>query len=464
MSVTQANVDFMWGTVIMPRVGTPYGWGGSFDPNNVRVGTDCSGAVSAVVEALLHGPQMKWQRQFWTGTFQGLRPPQVGPYGLVCIPNPDAHPADAVAIVAIRQGPSAESSHMMIQVGGTNIEDGSGLVTGADAADIHDRQFNQWFFLPGPIVGAAPHPTYSPREQHILAIIAEGRRRNISERGIVIALSVALVESNIKIYANTKDPASMALPHEAVGQDSLSAGIFQQQPWWGPLPVRMSDTGSAGLFFGSVDPKGLQQFDFDNTIHTPGYYAAEVQQPLAKYRGRYDERMAEAQELYDQYSTATTQPEGGFLMALTDDEQHELLDLVRQESKYRRISRSALRHLDEKETETISGFEWNTDGSVHVLYCFMRAQLGDPVELALIQEVAGADLVRYPERTRDKALAQAMLNKLAATGAAPVYDAGTAPPVVVAPPHVGASGMATLGREVTELKASLDAFMAWIQS
>lgn len=158
MSIPWSNVNFMWHTVIDPRRGTPYSWGGSFDPNDTRVGTDCSGAVSAVIEAMVHGPQMNWNRQFWTGTFQGLDPGDVGPYGLICIAHPDDHPGDAAAIVAIRQGPSADSSHMMIQVNGTNIEDGDGLVTGPGAADIHESQFNQWFYLPGPIDPAPGQP------------------------------------------------------------------------------------------------------------------------------------------------------------------------------------------------------------------------------------------------------------------------------------------------------------------
>lgn len=110
----------------------------------------------------------------------------------------------------------------------------------------------------------------------------------------------------------------------------------------------------------------------------------------------------------------TTAPptEGGFLMALSDAEQREMLDLLRQQAGYRRVSRSPLRHVGEGQTETIAGFAWNTDGSVHVLLVDLLSRLGDPDALNLLREVAGLDPNRYPDRRHDKQMAQAMLNAL----------------------------------------------------
>lgn len=129
-------------------------------------------------------------------------------------------------------------------------------------------------------------------------------------------------------------------------------------------------------------------------------------------------------------------------MALSDAEQRELLELCRRQSGYPRVSRSALRHLDEKPGETISGFAWNTDGSVHVLYCYMRASLGDPVELALLREVAAADPVKYPDRQKDRLLAQAMLHHIAekkdagkGVAAAVEYPSPVLPPPTYTPPE-----------------------------
>jgi LysM repeat protein len=49
------------------------------------------------------------------------------------------------------------------------------------------------------------------------------------QRAADIALAVVRVESNFKMYANGNNPASMRLPHDAVGWDHGSVGLFQQQ-------------------------------------------------------------------------------------------------------------------------------------------------------------------------------------------------------------------------------------------
>lgn len=107
---------------------------------------------------------------------------------------------------------------------------------------------------------------------------------------------------------------------------------------------------------------------------------------------------------------AVTPPTTGVFMALTDAEQHELLDLARQQSGIRRTSRSPLRHVGEGPVETISGFEWNTDGSVHVLLVALLARLGHPDTLKLLNEVATNTVA---DRQQDKKLAQAILNWIA---------------------------------------------------
>lgn len=116
------------------------------------------------------------------------------------------------------------------------------------------------------------------------------------------------------------------------------------------------------------------------------------------------------------------------LDALSPAEQRELLDLVRQQSGYRRVSRSPLRRVGERETETIAGFGWNTDGNVHVLLIKMLAELGDPDALNLLREVANLDPVQYPDRAHDRLLAQAILNAVAG-----IVTVGSAPPVGITP-------------------------------
>ena len=125
---------------------------------------------------------------------------------------------------------------------------------------------------------------------------------------------------------------------------------------------------------------------------------------------RYDQRFGDAVALYDRLSTVTQ--EDDFMSALSDAEQREMLDLLRQQSGYRRVSRSPLRHVGEGPTETATGFELNVDGSVHCLLVQSLARLGDPDALALLNEVATLNTAQFPDRVHDRQLAQAILNDL----------------------------------------------------
>lgn len=136
-------------------------------------------------------------------------------------------------------------------------------------------------------------------------IIAGGKEAGITERGIVIALSVGLVESNLTVYANAKVPGSLNLRHDAVGSDGMSVGVQQQQVimssmgwWWGPVEACQDPVSSTRLFF-----QRLARLDYNNTSRSPGSYAQQVQQ--SAYPDRYDQRITEAQALYDRLAGGT---------------------------------------------------------------------------------------------------------------------------------------------------------------
>ncbi len=81
------------------------------------------------------------------------------------------------------------------------------------------------------------------------AIVAAGAALGVPARANVIAVATAMQESTLLRYANATVPASLELPHERVGSDHDSVGLFQQRAPWGPLAVRMDPGGSARLFF-----------------------------------------------------------------------------------------------------------------------------------------------------------------------------------------------------------------------
>lgn len=142
---------------------------------------------------------------------------------------------------------------------------------------------------------------YRTKDQVASEFIAEGKRRGISPRGIVICIATGLVESNLTVYANAKVPESLALPHDAVGSDGRSVGPLQQQVvmgngwWWGDARTCMDPTLSAGLFYDRLAKRDYNHGD-------PGAHAQAIQG--SAFPDRYATRMAEAQRIYDRLAGA----------------------------------------------------------------------------------------------------------------------------------------------------------------
>jgi murein L,D-transpeptidase YcbB/YkuD len=89
--------------------------------------------------------------------------------------------------------------------------------------------------------------------RHAQAIVAAVKARGLPERVAQIAIAVALTESGLRVYANRNVPESLKLPHEAVGHDHLSVGIFQQQtPMWGTCADCMGVATSTAKFLNAL--------------------------------------------------------------------------------------------------------------------------------------------------------------------------------------------------------------------
>ena len=145
-------------------------------------------------------------------------------------------------------------------------------------------------------------PVYS-KDNVALQIIAEGRRQGLDGLGIVCGISCGLVESDLTVLANPKDPPTMDLPHDGTSTDGLSSGVFQQQPgktwdaqpsWWGTAKCRMDPTCAASQFFSRFKLK-----PYDDGKKSPGLYVADVQQCAPAYRGRYDEKLPQAWDIFN---------------------------------------------------------------------------------------------------------------------------------------------------------------------
>jgi hypothetical protein len=83
------------------------------------------------------------------------------------------------------------------------------------------------------------------------AIVREGEKRGLSRQAQVVAVATALQESNLYNYASAVLPESLGYPHQAVGADFDSVGLFQQRPsmGWGSVPQLMNPAFAAGMFY-----------------------------------------------------------------------------------------------------------------------------------------------------------------------------------------------------------------------
>lgn len=95
-------------------------------------------------------------------------------------------------------------------------------------------------------------------------IYLQGRRQNISEFGIIVALATASQESDFLNLANDGEGGDLAsdqtdvgqsvdLDHDGVGTNNGSLGVFQQQyPWWGGIKQLMTPQIAAQKFFNAL--------------------------------------------------------------------------------------------------------------------------------------------------------------------------------------------------------------------
>lgn len=367
------------------RVGNAYVYGGNWSSTNPRVGTDCSGLVISICDAVRNGPRMSWSRHGMST--ESWRPIEVGQTGTrfntICVRHPRDFPSDAVVKIALHHGPGGgANSHMWCEIDGQRFESagGAGCVTGSKARDVYDTGYaNDWHYLPGPVTGVGgatvDQQPLSTKDRYALAVISEGQRRGISPRGIQIALATVLVESNLVMYANAKVPDSLRIPHEAVGSDYDSVGLFQQRcPMWGPAATLMNPTLSAGLFYDR-----LAKLPY-NGPGSPGSYAQAVQR--SAFPDRYDQRFAEATKIYDRLTSTST---GADDMAAVPQAQW---DEVYRQLTARFPSRSIYRTPGEGLIDNAAGMLLNVDAMTHADFIERLARLGDKEAISRIARTA----------------------------------------------------------------------------
>lgn len=230
--------------------------------------------------------------------------------------------------------------------------------------------------------GSGGHLPLSKKDGYALAVINEGKRLGITPKGIKIALATTLVETNLTMYANRNVAGSQNRPHDAVGADHDSTGLFQQRQAWGPLSETMDPTLSARLFFtgGHAGQRGLTDFPYNTDARTPGGWAQAVQ--VSAFPDRYDERYAEAEQIYNRLSTIEEDD------PLADPAVIKKIDELHAALLSRKESRSI--YADPAEGARWPWFELaeNNDKFNHERYVEDEARAGNLQELARVVRTA----------------------------------------------------------------------------
>ena len=85
-------------------------------------------------------------------------------------------------------------------------------------------------------------------------IVRAGREMGVPRRGLVIAVATAMQESTLLNYASGVLPESQNYPHQAIGWDHDSVGLFQQRPssGWGTVAELMDPEYATRAFLSAL--------------------------------------------------------------------------------------------------------------------------------------------------------------------------------------------------------------------
>jgi len=501
--IQRKNVEYAK-QIFNDRLGDDYVYGGTFDPNDIKAGADCSGLVTDELGALFFGTGMHWDREGLSTEsyrYKDLGPQRIGPFDLVHVAHWQDIPADAVATINLHhEGEGGPDSHMNVIIDGVYMEESGtyGCCTAPKAIPKDNTYWNDWYYVPGPIVeDGTPLVTNEPTD----TIFAD-----VSEFQVPVDDSYPYQVLSIRVCDGTYQDHNFAQNYAwmkgALDSGKLTAGIvyvFVRPNWqqtantirnmFGdnggvhPKVVLMLDVESGNgnpsgdgsdwidalyanlvdlvggdprrvIGYGNVSdlnsmwitkPSGERLIvasygsnpDYPNKIahqYTDGKgYGGGLPEGCSPF-GNCDMNSADGispSQFAAACGIATTPSGGGFLMALTDAQQQEIYDRICGQ----RGSRSAFRPLGQGDIgDAIDFVEW-TDGSQHVELTIRLAEYGDPDALALITEIANADLTQFPDRASDKALAQRVLARLKTSPVVHVENVNVAPvhPVPEAP-------------------------------
>ncbi|PZF92488.1 peptidase M23 [Micromonospora deserti] len=118
-----------------------------------------------------------------------------------------------------------------------------------DTTPIPERATKRKPVDPAPVAGL-DHAQMDNAE----VIVRTGRKMGMPRRALVIAVATAMQESNLYNYASGVLPESQDYPHQAIGWDHDSVGLFQQRPssGWGEVGQLMDPEFATRQFLAAL--------------------------------------------------------------------------------------------------------------------------------------------------------------------------------------------------------------------
>ena len=420
MPATLANIAFAK-RIFADRVGNDYVYGGCWSPYDTSVGTDCSGLVVHILDAVVNGAAMTWTRHgMTTESWRPIEVGETGPFGTVCVARPSDFPADAVVKIALHHGAGGGvNSHMWCEVDGVRAEsNGSdGCVTGDRAMSVYDTGYaNDWHYLPP--LGARPISVLTVPLTHI----AHDRWTSPSPAW-----------AHLIMRESGGDPTIIQQIIDVNSGGNEAEGIFQITPatWRAhggadfAVSPRLAAPQQQALVAARIFTRNPSGSDWGAGLpgrEDPAQLAAGLVPTTTPAPQEEDNMSAEAERKIAELHAA-------------------LLG--------REPSRSALRTPGETTTFTVIDLIRNLDGMVHPELVADRASLGDQREIDRLRAVAGNP---DPARAYDAELAANIAARAAAEQAHLAAPGGPAA-AVIPPPLSG--DVAGLRDVVSELRIAV---------
>lgn len=121
------------------------------------------------------------------------------------------------------------------------------------------------------------------QEKWARAILTRVHQRNAWPDVGRICITVALTESSLLMYANSNNPESLQLPHDAVGSDHGSVGLYQQQ-----VGGAVNSTANWGTTAQCMDLNYSTDIFMQALYRLSGWQTLPLYQAAQEVQGSYD--------------------------------------------------------------------------------------------------------------------------------------------------------------------------------